>query len=379
MRRALGLALAVFSIGFLVACSGDGIEAGQATLTLGQGARVLVSTPGGGTDEGEDAQRLRPGARVRVTAGSATLVLSGGSSVEMLTGTVVDLARVPTLVDGEALVSAPKVPLTVAAAGTRVSVAGAGRLSRDLAVSAASYQGRLTVESAGRSLVVPALRQAAIASLGVLPDAVRPIAYRTDDPWDRRFLGTAIALGEELESKSQGFTASLAPGEGRSPDFFRQLLPGLGAEPGFGPAVVSPARPPGETLVGLAIALAGTRGTFSSRASDVFAFREQGAAWGLVALDQGVTDDRALVRTLDDAITRAPLAFVPPPPPAPPAAPPTAGPGRRPAPPPPTTVPPGMPPAPAPTAPPPPPPGGEAPLDPVVRPLVEILTGLLSG
>ncbi|HEX2063126.1 MAG TPA: hypothetical protein VHE80_01755, partial [Acidimicrobiales bacterium] len=110
MRRALAVALAVVSIGFLAACSRDGIEAGGARLTLGQGARVLVSTPGGGTDEGEDAQRLGPGARVRVTAGNATLLLSGGSSVEMRTDTVVDLARVPTLVDGEALVSAPKAP-----------------------------------------------------------------------------------------------------------------------------------------------------------------------------------------------------------------------------------------------------------------------------
>jgi hypothetical protein len=379
MRRALATALAVVCVGVLASCSRDGLDAGEARLTLGEGARVLVSTPGGGTDDAEDAQRLEPGTRVRVTAGSATLLLSGGSSAEMRTDSVVELARMPTLVDGDVLVFAPKAPLSVAGAGTRVTVSGAARVSRDLAVSAASYQGQLTVESAGRSLVVPALRQAAIASLGVLPDTVRPIAYRVDDAWDRRFLGTAIALGDELESKSQGFTVSLAPGEGRTPDFFQRLIPVLGTQPGFGPPVVSAARPPGETMVGLAIALAGTRGTFSSRSSEVFAFREQGAAWGLVALDQGVTDDRALVRSLDEAIGRAPLAFVPPPPPpSPPPAPPTTRPGRRPASRPPTTAQPATAPAPAP-GPPPPAPPGEAPLGPVVRPLVEILDGLLPG
>jgi hypothetical protein len=71
---------------------------------------------------------------------------------------------------------------------------------------------------------------------------------------------------------------------------------------------VNPARPPGDTLVGAAIALESTRGTFAERWAAVFGFRDQNAGWGLVALDQGVAR-AALLATMDGAVSRAPAQF----------------------------------------------------------------------
>ncbi len=383
MKRAGTAAVAILLLVAGAGCDRGGVARGEARLTFGEGGSALVAESGEPLATQRGDRTLHQGARIRMLTGSATLALEGGSSLELRGDSTVEVGAPPTLITGEALVSGADRPMTVEAAATRVVVSGAARLSRDLALSAASYRGGLTIESAGRSLAVPPLRQAAIPSLGVLPDGPRPLAYDADDPWDRRFLGAAIDLGEQLEAKSQGFTLSLPPGEGRTAEFFRRLVPRLDAEPAFGPGLLSPTRPAGETLVGSAIVVNGARGTFSSRWAEVFSFREQGATWGLVALDQGVAGDPRLVRSLDDAIARAPLGFVttaPPPPDEPPSSPPRrGGPPRR------TgrqgSTPTPAAPAPRPAPPPPPgqpPPTRQAPLEPVVRPLVDTLNGLLS-
>jgi hypothetical protein len=171
----------------------------------------------------------------------------------------------------------------------------------------ASYNARVTVASAGRSLDVPALRQVAVPAAGLLPGKPSPLIFRAGDAWDQRFLGDAIDLGNQLVARSRGFTAQLGPGEGHTTAFYRQILPALANEPSFDVASLGPDRSPGEALVGLAIAVTGTRGSFDDRVAAVFAFHDDGAAWGLVALDQGVS--RApLLAGVDEAIGRGPLS-----------------------------------------------------------------------
>ncbi len=60
--------------------------------------------------------------------------------------------------------------------------------------------------------------------------------------------------------------------------------------------------------MGAAIVLEGTRGTFAERWAGVFGFRDEGAQWGLVALDQGVTRVPLLAR-VDAAVARGPRPF----------------------------------------------------------------------
>jgi hypothetical protein len=145
-----------------------------------------------------------------------------------------------------------------------------------------------------------------------LPSRATPLLFDAADPWDQRFLGDAIDLGNQLGSRSVGFTAQLRPGQG-TPAFFRQILPDLAAQPLD--AILDPAMAPGETLVGAAITLEGDRGTFVDRWRSVFAFHQEGASWGLVALDQGV-DRAAVLAAVDAAISRVPgLTPTPPVPP----------------------------------------------------------------
>lgn len=314
MRRAAGLAVAVAILGSAAGCRGNRLESGDARLILENGARVVVGRPGDPVGPVTRATVLSDGASVRVVTGQATVAVENGLTLTVRQGSEIRLGPEPTLVSGELLVNpASGRSATVRAAGTRIQVWGTGRIRRDLAVSAASYDGRILVRSAGRRLAVPALRQATVTSLGEVPGSAEPLEYDAADPWDRRYLGEAIDLGSELEARSRGFTASLRRGEGRTLGFYRLVLPDLENEPGFDESRLSPSRPPGETLVGSAIALAGRRATFAERFDAAFAFRDQGAGWGLVALDQGVTDVPDVVRSLDAAVARAPLAFPPPP------------------------------------------------------------------
>jgi hypothetical protein len=72
--------------------------------------------------------------------------------------------------------------------------------------------------------------------------------------------------------------------------------------------MVDESHSPGELLVGAAISTEGKRGRFAERWSQVFQFRDDGAAWGLVALDQQVNRS-PLLTGVDAAIGRARTPF----------------------------------------------------------------------
>jgi hypothetical protein len=252
-----------------------------------------------------------------VIRGTAHLELSGDRRLDLREDSRVRVGAVPGLLAGDLLVTAAgDEDVVVEADRTRVRLGdGAARLSRSLALTVAVYQGGgAGLDSVGRELTVPALRQAVVPAPGLLPLRPSPLRYEERDAWDRRFLGEAIDLGRELVAKSRGFTGQLRAGEGRTAGFYRLLLPALEDEASFGPALVDveledTGRSPGELLVGAAIAVAGEKGTFAPRWEAVFAFRDAGAEWGLVALDQDV-DRSPLVAAVDAAIGRASGGFV---------------------------------------------------------------------
>src|SRR5204862_4751600 len=122
---------------------------------------------------------------------------------ERRTGSELQVLAQPAVLKGDALATAKGTPLTVGAGNADARVHdGAAHLSRALGITAASYAGDLAVTSAGRNLTVPALRQAGVPGPGLLPAAPTPLDYRADNPWDRRYLGDAIDLGEELLARS---------------------------------------------------------------------------------------------------------------------------------------------------------------------------------
>ena len=312
MKRSAALAVACGLLG-LSACSHHKLQAGEARLEISKGGSALVADRGGRLVRTTSTKTLHRGARIKVVDGSATVTLADGSSIEMRPAAELHLDQRPLLLAGDVLVTAGSHgALTVDAGDGSADVAGVGRLTRGLGLDIDSYRQVTTLGSAGRTLDVRAPRHAALAALGVLPNGADPIAYDSADPagWDQRYLGSAIELGRRLSEPVRALAQSLRPGEGRTVGFYRQLLPALDDQPvddGLLSAV--PDRRPDEGLVGAAIALASKQGAFASRWQAVFGFRAQGAQWGLVALDQDVSDADGLSKTVLEALNRAPVDF----------------------------------------------------------------------
>ncbi|MBW3626861.1 MAG: hypothetical protein KY412_04555 [Actinobacteria bacterium] len=402
--RILALAIIVVLAAAVVLAATGGPEASSrpSVARLQVSGEAVVHGPQGERRVGSGAHEIALPGSVEMVGGGAVLELPAGGTIELRAGNgsseasrveVGEVGKVAALVAGDALVVAED-EVAVEAGGARLTLDhGAARLSRSAGATFAVYEGDAELSSGGRTLDggLPPLRQVAVPAAGELPLAPSPLHIgEVPDPWDRRFLGEAIALQSRLEGLSTGLTDSL-PGD-FAPDlaFFTTVLPGLLHEPAFDAALLAEQqqRPVGEVVVGAAIALLGEGSDFEQRWREVFELRSAGAGWGIVALDQGAPR-AALLDALDQAVNRSPLlfrvpspepVFTPAPPPGSPrpAPPPSPRPTTRPAP-----APPPAPRAPAPSAPAPPPPppagGSDGLLDPLVDPLTDVLDGVLEG
>jgi hypothetical protein len=314
--RALGagaVACVVVLAALVSTRSDDGPGVGEARLEVD--GEAIVERRDGDSEVVRDHADLERGDRVEITDGVGRLLLSGGTRMELRSGlgdagdSMLVMGEVPELEAGDLLVAAPE-GSTIEAAGTSVAIdAGAARVRRALGVGVRAYDGTVSLDSAGQERAVPALREMLVPALGRPPQEPRPIAYDAADPWDRRFLGDAMALGQRLEALADGYTRTLNPGEGRTPGFFRLVLPGLDDEPAFTGELIDTNLPPGEILIGAAISELGARGQFPERWSSVFTFRNQGAAWGLVAMDQAVSGT-PLLGAIEQAVQASPTQFV---------------------------------------------------------------------
>jgi hypothetical protein len=282
----------------VAACSDDGPGEGEAHLEVD--GKAVVQRADGESEDVDDSTDLGRGDRVEVTDGVALMRLKGGTTFELREGlsdaasTTVLMDKVPVLEAGDLLVSTPD-STRLEADGTDVVVReGAARLSRAFGMSASAYDADLELDSAGVESKVRALRQVAVPDLG-RPRPPRPVQYEDDDPWDRRFLGAAMAFEEDLEKLADELTGRLPRNEGRTAGFFRLVLPSLEDEDAFTPELLSSIDPlhrdQGDTLIGAAITERGKRGSFDDRWRAVFDFRDEGAAWGIVALDQAVQSE----------------------------------------------------------------------------------------
>lgn len=309
---AVAVVSGVLLAGGVTGCSRSSTPAAGKLVVNGQ---AEVFRPGEERREVTGSRDLEIGDRVRVRQGTAVIRLPENRRLELRMGTDVDIQAGPgddgvrpALSDGDLLVISGGRPLAVTATGGEVAVSGDARVSRGPALLVAVYAGTAQLTAGESGLAVPALRQAALPAAGPFPTRASPFEYSPADAWDQRYLSDTIELTNQLDARSRGFTGQLGATDGRSFNYFRDLFPRLAAEPGFTAALVKPGRLPGETLVGAAITLEGTRGAFAERWDAVFAFRDQGAPWGLVALDQGVRQ-AALLETIDGAIGRSPSQF----------------------------------------------------------------------
>lgn len=302
------------------ACSGDGRDDDAFVLQLDGRAEVVRDDEPRRLTSGD--HRLSTGDTVRMLDGDAVLELPGDRSVLLRSArgdrdsTVLEVAAVPHIVNGDAVVVAGD-EVRFRAGDVDVELAsGAARVQRGLGVTVALYAGGAVVRSAGRELPggLAALRQVSVPATGLLPRRPAPLRYDDvePDPWDRRFLGDAIDLGSELDRRARGFTGQLGARVAVDAPLLRRVLPRLAGESDFGDGLLGGAdRTAGEALVGAAIVVEGGDASFRQRWDDVFAFRDDGARWGLVALDQQVQRD-ALLATIVDAYSRSPVLFAAP-------------------------------------------------------------------
>jgi len=318
VTRGLVLGAALGGLAAVGGCSHDGPGEGEARAEVAGLARV--SFVSGKTETVTGGRTLHRGDQIEVLEGTVRLLLPNGAELEgraaregMAAPTKLKIADVPELQTGEVLMTASD-GVAVVAAGTRVDLEAtddepvAARVARTLAVAATAYTGTVTIDSAGLLRTVPPLREMEVPALGRPPAAPRPLTYDDADPWDLRYLREAIELGRQLEGLAKGYTDNLQRDEGRTVGFFQLLLPALDEEPAFTPDLLEPPHSPGDTLIGAAIASLGRRGTFAERWKATFAFKDAGAKWGLVALDQGV-DRGPLMGTVEQALSATSFEF----------------------------------------------------------------------
>jgi hypothetical protein len=322
-----GVVASALVAGVTAGCSQHALGLEEARLAVARGAEVRVLVVGTGWRKAQSGELLRHGDRVEVRRGTARLALARRREIELRPlrdagGSAradVQIGAVPRLRTGEVLLVAGQVPLSLTANDTDVLVAaGAARVSQIVGnVVAASYEGGLTVRSAGRTLTVPALRQTTVVVAGLVQGRPSPLRYDARDPFDQRYLGAAIALGDELSARVRALSDNLrlVPDADHAPGFFRELLPRLEGEgqlPELLTELDAHAQLDGarlaasEKLVGAAIAAQGRGSAFAARWRATFGFRNEGADWGLVARDQRVGRAQ-LLADLDLALGRREL------------------------------------------------------------------------
>lgn len=300
MRRgiAVGIVLVAAAVGLLATSCGDvGPGPDQARLELD--GTAVVTTADGARASVTDGRTLTFGDTVAMEEGTAVLELADGAVYELRArgdvGTELEVGAPPRLTAGDLLVR-DGFPAQVRVDAATLTAHGALRVDAEETVATA-YAGRASVAGTGDVDSLPGLRRLVLVA-GASPE---PLTFDGTDPWDRRYLGEAVAFGDQLEALARGYTSDLPPDGGRTEGFFQSVVPALGDEREFNADLLDPERPPGETLVGAAIAVQGQEGTFRERWEAVFAFRDAGAEWGLVALDQGVSSAPVL-ETIELAI-----------------------------------------------------------------------------
>ncbi len=316
------LASVVFTSGLAIAMIG----CGRTTPVEGEGrldpsGRILLTEQGTPPATVAHSRPVQTGDLIEVVDGTAKVTLPGGDVLELQPRSVLFFNRGPELRRGDILVTATRSTSLVRAAGSRVTVSGAARITLAPALRVVSYEGSASLASGGSLLEVPALRSADVSLVGLVPGRPSPLVIDRADPWVTRFLSQAADKEAALESRSRGFTNQVDPIAAASARYYRGVLPQLAVQPGFqqdgvdrlgtqqGGAVRS-----GEVLLGSAIALRGSRGTFAERLAGAAEFRAQGATWALVAVDQRVQSFDALLDVVDGAINGASLELAAPPP-----------------------------------------------------------------
>lgn len=232
---------------------------------------------------------LRQGDSLRVTRGVAVVQTPAGKLLARPGTTIAFTRTLPRVERGDVLVMGKGVDVATQTATAVVN--GAVRLRQGLSLEVGVYRGTAGVRTAADALRVPRLRRAVITGIGAAATGrVVPLVIDAADDWDREFLQEAIELDAALNARSRGLTMQAAGGNSVTGNLlnaagWRQLS-----------ALVD--QPVGEIVVAAELAKAAHLGRNAVTAA--LQLREAGAAWGLIAYEQGIKVPPAALPGIDD-------------------------------------------------------------------------------
>lgn len=243
---------------------------------------------------------------LNVAAGDSLVLSKGGvAELRLAKGRVLELrdARVELTSDTAlrlsrgSILSDIQAPLDIDLESSRLSAdRGTFRVDRALSTRVGNYAGQpVTVRAGSSSLEIPPYRQTVVAG-GIIPKTVAPLRISRKDPWDQRLVSEALDLEQRLVNFARGLEAQLGPSSGI--EFFRAVAP-LGLDVVFLEPVLGSRR--SDVLIGLLLAIdakVGSADPVQSRFEKIFDLWNDGASWGLLAVEFGVPQDGLFSRLL---------------------------------------------------------------------------------
>mgnify|MGYP001559953682 CR=1 FL=1 len=249
---------------------------GTARLVPGDAA---VTVHRGSPTAAADAP-LRSGDGLTVVRGTAIVQTATGRLFARM-GTTINFGDTsPRIVRGDVLAVGNHMRLGTQPANLVVS--GVTRIRQALTLEVAAYDGRTAVRTAAAEYTLDSLRRiVVVGARGSASSRVSPLTLDGSDVWDRQYLGIAIELDRALNERSRGIALQ---SDGIGAAIKARLLD-----------VLSPWTdlvPLSDTSVGEAVVaaeLATAAHLDASGLREMLLWRGEGAPWGLIAFQLGLT------------------------------------------------------------------------------------------
>jgi hypothetical protein len=295
LRRALQAGVGVL-IGLGVVAAGVAVATTQSAAPIAPGtARVIPGdaavTVHRGTPVAAADALLRAGDTLTVERGVAGLRTTLGTIYATAGSLVAVTSGAPRITRGDALVNGKDMVVGMRAGAATIN--GIARVRQGLTLEVDVYRGGAVVRTATETLGIPRLRRAVVSGNGATLVTIAPLVINAADKWDRKFLGTAIELDAALNARSRGLTAQVG-GDGGA------VIDKVIAATGFQGLTALRDEPAGEFVVAAELASAEHLGSEAVKAA--LKLREEGASWGLIALEQGLHTLPATLDGIDNVV-----------------------------------------------------------------------------
>lgn len=249
---------------------------GTARLVPGDAA---VTVHRGSPTAAADAP-LRSGDGLTVVRGTAIVQTATGRLLAR-SGTTINFGDTsPRIVRGDVLAIGNH--MRVATQPANLLVDGVTRIRQALSLEVGAYDGETSLSTANDKYSLDALRRIVIVGAGGSTSGRSlPLALDSTDTWDRQYLGVAIELDRGLNERSRGISLQ-AEGSGAAvKSQLASLLSGWNELTALGDNAV------GEAVVAAELATAAKLDESGVR--ELLMWRADGAPWGLIAYQLGMT------------------------------------------------------------------------------------------